>query len=92
MTAKTKKELNREIDILRGILSSKYEVTKIPYKASPSHIHAFEEWELVSDGGIAFCDWKCSCGLEVSQCIGERLRPQKVPESLERGQTWREEA
>lgn len=46
------------------------------------HDHIFNEWELVSEGGIAFCVWKCSCGVEVNQLLGERIPPEKIPKDM----------
>ena len=45
---------------------------------NPECVHIWE-WELVSESGIVFCVWKCKCGVEVSQLIGERCCPEKIP-------------
>jgi hypothetical protein len=87
----TKSKLKKELEALRGQLSARYTVTHEPWVKDPAHVHDFKEWELISNGGVAFCEWKCGCGLTVAQALGERLRPLKVPEILEKYQEWRED-
>lgn len=61
-----------------------YQIIKI---GNPEHNHSWNNYELTSDSGIAFCDWKCECGAVVSQTLGERTPPEKVPSDK---QSWRE--
>lgn len=48
------------------------------HKLDPDCEHEFEEWELTSESGIAFCDWTCKhCMGVVSQLLAERTPPPK---------------
>jgi hypothetical protein len=46
-------------------------------KEGERHKHKLYEKELFSSAGIAFVKFKCECGREVVQCLGEIFPPDK---------------
>ncbi len=75
---------------MRKLNSASYLVVEKGFPEDPNHEHSFDEWTLASEGGIAYCDWKCSCGLTVSQFIGERVKPEALPSELTKYTEWSE--
>jgi len=75
--------LNENVELRKNLTrlnSTPYHKAYQAYaKGDPDHEHSFDEWELISDSGIVFCIWKCECGLEINQLLGERLAPESVP-------------
>ena len=68
-----------------------YQVSNAPLVVERGHKHQFDDWELSSESGVAFCDWKCKCGLIVSQQLAQREPPhKKLPKKVERYRIWRE--
>ena len=86
---KSRKELRQEVATLRSRLEydgkAKYNIAQ---EGDPTHEHSFDDWELTSESGIAFCIWRCSCGLEVAQLLGERLSPTLLPKEQTRFKEW----
>lgn len=61
----------------RLLFQKRYQIVR---EGDPNCNHSFDDYELTSDSGIAFCEWKCTkCGLVVAQTLRERIPPENVP-------------